>query len=94
MIATVPSTKMPPPIQLALRILILSWAATRCHRVNIASMECLRSKSLRMMMEEGIDNRIRRHASVAASLRAGLEALGIGLLADPVLSSEATQKRE
>jgi alanine-glyoxylate transaminase/serine-glyoxylate transaminase/serine-pyruvate transaminase len=36
-----------------------------------------------MMMEEGIDNRIRRHARVSAALRAGLEALGIGLLAEP-----------
>jgi alanine-glyoxylate transaminase/serine-glyoxylate transaminase/serine-pyruvate transaminase len=40
-------------------------------------------EALRMFMEEGIDNRIRRHARVAAALRAGLEALGIGLLAEP-----------
>jgi alanine-glyoxylate transaminase/serine-glyoxylate transaminase/serine-pyruvate transaminase len=40
-------------------------------------------ESLRMMMEEGIDRRIRRHARVAAALRAGLEALGLELLADP-----------
>ena len=40
-------------------------------------------EALRMMMEEGIDNRIDRHARVAAGLRAGLEALGMELLADP-----------
>ena len=40
-------------------------------------------EALRMMMEEGIDNRINRHAHVAAALRAGLEALGLELLADP-----------
>jgi alanine-glyoxylate transaminase/serine-glyoxylate transaminase/serine-pyruvate transaminase len=40
-------------------------------------------EALRMAMEEGIDNRICRHARVAAALRAGLEALGIGLLAEP-----------
>ena len=36
-----------------------------------------------MMVEEGLENRLNRHARVAAALRAGLEALGIGLLADP-----------
>jgi alanine-glyoxylate transaminase/serine-glyoxylate transaminase/serine-pyruvate transaminase len=40
-------------------------------------------EALRMMMEEGLENRIQRHARVAAALRAGLEALGIGLLAEP-----------
>lgn len=36
-----------------------------------------------MMMEEGIENRINRHAKAAATLRAGLEALGLELLANP-----------
>jgi alanine-glyoxylate transaminase/serine-glyoxylate transaminase/serine-pyruvate transaminase len=40
-------------------------------------------EALRMMMEEGIANRIDRHDRVAAALRAGLEALGLELLADP-----------
>ena len=35
-----------------------------------------------MMMEEGVDNRIERHARTAAALRAGLTAMGIELLAD------------
>jgi alanine-glyoxylate transaminase/serine-glyoxylate transaminase/serine-pyruvate transaminase len=38
-------------------------------------------ESLRMMMEEGIDRRLHRHARVASSLRAGLEALGLEILA-------------
>ena len=40
-------------------------------------------EALRMMMEEGIETRIDRHARVASALRAGLEALGLELLADP-----------
>ena len=39
-------------------------------------------EALRMLMEEGLENRIQRHARVASSLRAGLKALGIGVLAD------------
>ncbi len=35
-----------------------------------------------MMMEEGLENRIQRHAKVAAALRAGAEALGLSLLAE------------
>ena len=38
-------------------------------------------EALRMMMEEGQENRIHRHARVAAGLRAGAEALGLDLLA-------------
>ena len=46
------------------------------------SMTYALRESLRMMMEEGIDNRIRRHARVASALRAGLEALGMDLMAE------------
>ena len=35
------------------------------------------------MMEGGVDNRIARHARVADALRAGLQALGLELMADP-----------
>ena len=60
------------------------WSQTRAyHHTNPISMTYALRESLRMMMEEGIENRIRRHARVAAALRVGLEALGIGLLADP-----------
>ena len=35
-----------------------------------------------MLMEEGLDVRIQRHARVASALRAGLQAIGIDLLAE------------
>ena len=42
-------------------------------------------EALGMVLEEGIDNRIQRHAHTAAGLRAGLNALGLTL---PVPESE------
>ena len=58
------------------------WNQTRAyHHTSPISMTYALRESLRMMMEEGVENRIRRHARVAAALRAGLEALGIGLMA-------------
>ncbi len=58
------------------------WNQTRAyHHTTPISMTYALRESLRMMMEEGIDNRIRRHARVAGALRAGLEALGLGLMA-------------
>jgi alanine-glyoxylate transaminase/serine-glyoxylate transaminase/serine-pyruvate transaminase len=60
------------------------WSQTRAyHHTTPISMTYALREALRMMMEEGLEGRIRRHARVAAALRAGLEALGIGLLADP-----------
>ncbi len=61
------------------------WSAqTRAyHHTAPISMTYALREALRMMMEEGIDNRIERHARVATALRAGLEALGLKLLADP-----------
>lgn len=58
------------------------WNQTRAyHHTTPISMTYALRESLRMMMEEGIDNRIHRHARVAGALRAGLEALGIELMA-------------
>ena len=58
------------------------WNQTRAyHHTTPISMTYALRESLRMMMEEGIDRRIERHARVAASLRAGLEALGLEILA-------------
>ena len=56
------------------------WSQTRAyhHTSPISNTYALR-ESLRMMMEEGVDNRIARHERVAAALRAGLEALGLEL---------------
>ena len=59
------------------------WTQTRAyHHTSPISMTYALRESLRMMMEEGVENRIKRHARTAAALRAGLTALGIGLLAD------------
>ena len=60
------------------------WNETRAyHHTSPISMTYALRESLRMMMEEGIDNRIKRHAKTAAALRAGVQALGMELLADP-----------
>ena len=60
------------------------WGQSRSyHHTAPISMTYALREALRMMMEEGIENRISRHARVAAALRAGLEALGLELLADP-----------
>lgn len=60
------------------------WNQTRAyHHTSPISMTYALREALRMMMEEGIENRIRRHARVAAALRAGLEALDLELIADP-----------
>ena len=60
------------------------WGQSRSyHHTAPRSMTYALRAALRMMMEEGIENRIDRHARVAAALRSGLEALGLELLADP-----------
>ena len=60
------------------------WGRNRAyHHTAPISMTYALREALRMMMEEGIENRIDRHARAAAALRAGLEALGLELLAAP-----------
>ena len=60
------------------------WGQSRSyHHTAPISMTYALREALRMMMEEGIETRISRHARVASALRAGLEALGLELLADP-----------
>ena len=60
------------------------WGRNRAyHHTAPISMTYALREALRMLMEEGIDSRIDRHAQAAAALRAGLEALGLELLADP-----------
>ena len=59
------------------------WAGRAYHHTAPISMTYSLREALRMVMEEGIDARIERHARVASVLRAGLQALGIGVLADP-----------
>ena len=59
------------------------WSQTRAyHHTSPINMTYALREALRMMMEEGLENRIQRHAKVAAALRAGVEALGMTLLAE------------
>ena len=59
------------------------WSSTRgYHHTAPISMTYALREALRMVIEEGLENRLARHARVAAALWAGLEALGIGLLVD------------
>ena len=59
------------------------WNQTRAyHHTSPINMTYALREALRMMMEEGQENRIQRHARVAAGLRAGAEALGLSLLAE------------
>ena len=52
------------------------------HHTSPVNMTYALRESLRMMMEEGLDKRIERHARVAGGLRAGVQALGLTLLAE------------
>ena len=59
------------------------WNQTRAyHHTSPINMTYALREALRMMMEEGQENRINRHARVAAALRDGAEALGLSLLAE------------
>ena len=60
------------------------WSERRAyHHTAPISMTYALREALIMMMEEGLENRLNRHARVAAALRVGLEAMGLGLLGDP-----------
>ena len=60
------------------------WSQTRAyHHTTPISMTYALREALRILEEEGLENRIERHAQVAAALRAGLEALGMDMFADP-----------
>ena len=52
------------------------------HTAPVSMIYALR-EAMRIIMEEGLENRIRRHALNAAALRSGLEALGLELFAEP-----------
>ena len=60
------------------------WSGARAyHHTAPISMTYSLREALSMAMEEGVEERIQRHARVASVLRAGLQALGIGVLAEP-----------
>ena len=53
------------------------------HHTSPITMIYAMRESLRMMMEEGLEEQHDRHARVAAGLRAGLAAMGLELATDP-----------
>ena len=60
------------------------WGQNRSyHHTAPIPMTHALHEALRMMMDEGIENRINHHARAAALLRAELDALGLELLTNP-----------
>jgi alanine-glyoxylate transaminase/serine-glyoxylate transaminase/serine-pyruvate transaminase len=60
------------------------WGDNRAyHHTTPISMTYALREALRMVLEEGLDNRIQRHEKVANGLRSGLNALGLDLLTQP-----------
>jgi alanine-glyoxylate transaminase/serine-glyoxylate transaminase/serine-pyruvate transaminase len=60
------------------------WAETRSyHHTSPILMLYAFREALRLVMEEGLEDRWQRHAAHAAALRAGLDAMGLELFADP-----------
>ena len=58
------------------------WYAPRVyHHTSPVSMVLALREGLRIVLEEGLDNRFARHEKNAAALRAGLEALGMDMVA-------------
>jgi len=59
------------------------WGSERSyhHTAPITNIYALR-EALRLVAEEGIEERWARHRRVAGSLKAGVEAMGLGMLAD------------
>ena len=53
------------------------------HHTNPVNMTYALREALALTLNEGLENRWRRHARVAAALRAGLEALGLESPVDP-----------
>lgn len=59
------------------------WSETRAyHHTSPILMLYAFREALRLIMEEGLENRWQRHATLAAALRAGLQGLGLELFAD------------
>ncbi|MFQ5860997.1 MAG: pyridoxal-phosphate-dependent aminotransferase family protein [Dehalococcoidia bacterium] len=70
---------------LDLALLESYWTTLRAayhHTAPISLIYALR-EALRLVLIEGLEQRFQRHARIAAALRAGLEALGLKLFADP-----------
>ncbi len=78
------------PVQsfyLDLSILQNYWSERRMyHHTSPILMLYAFHEALRLLLEEGLENRWQRHARHAAALRAGLDAMGLELFADPAYS--------
>ena len=72
----------PPSWYLDLAMIANYWGGDHVyhHTAPVSLILGLR-EGLRMVLEEGVEARIRRHGANAAGLRAGLEALGLDLVA-------------
>jgi alanine-glyoxylate transaminase/serine-glyoxylate transaminase/serine-pyruvate transaminase len=63
------------------------WSERRMyHHTSPILMLYAFREALRLLLEEGLENRWQRHARHAAALRAGLDAMGLELFADPAYS--------
>lgn len=59
------------------------WSSNRAyHHTSPILMLYAFREALRLIMQEGLQNRWQRHANLAAALRAGLQGLGLELFAD------------
>ena len=66
-----------------LRLIADYWGPDRSYHHTVpASMLYALYEGLRIVLEEGVENRFARHQDNAAGLRAGLEALGLNVISD------------
>ncbi len=73
-----------PSWYLDLRLIANYWGSEHIpHHTSSVSMVYALHEALTLLMREGMEQRWQRHASNAAALRAGLEALGLELLVNP-----------
>ncbi|MQF68783.1 alanine--glyoxylate aminotransferase family protein [SAR202 cluster bacterium AD-804-J14_MRT_500m] len=77
--------KQPPQTwYLDLSLIAEYWSAARTYHHTIpASMFYALYEGLRVILEEGLDNRFKRHRGIASALCDGLEAMGLQIISDP-----------
>ncbi len=74
-------TTKPPSWYLDLGLIAKYWGPEHVyHHTAPVSMILGLREALRIVLEEGLDNRVARHQRNSAALRAGVEALGLGFL--------------
>lgn len=77
--------KHPPQTwYLDLSLIAEYWGDARTYHHTIpASMFYALYEGLRVVLEEGLDNRYKRHQDISSALGAGLEAMGLQIISDP-----------